>query len=156
MRYWFTSDEHFGHGLIVEYANRPFASCDEMNAVMIRKFNERVKPEDVTFIIGDFCFKSGLGCAKSTWWLDQLNGQKIIVKGNHDGGIEQFINAEIIPAEGFVYEKLGLLHGHSWPKSELMEWTQDKKLAQKRFDEAGNESPARELAVESARGTCYG
>jgi putative SbcD/Mre11-related phosphoesterase len=45
----------------------------------------------------------------------------MIVRGNHDGGIEQFLNAQIIPAEGFVYEKLGLLHGHSWPADELMQ-----------------------------------
>ncbi len=43
-----------------------------------------------------------------------------IVKGNHDGGIEQFINAEIKPTEGFVYKGLGLLHGHSWPDPLLM------------------------------------
>lgn len=45
----------------------------------------------------------------------------IIVRGNHDGGIEQFLNAEVVPSEGFVYEKLGLLHGHSWPDEKLME-----------------------------------
>lgn len=73
----------------------------------------------------------------------------IIVKGNHDGGIGKFAvqghdgignnsnyperivvqghggignsgNAEIKPAEGFVFERLGLIHGHSWPAEELM------------------------------------
>ncbi|MFH1521195.1 MAG: metallophosphoesterase [Candidatus Micrarchaeota archaeon] len=44
----------------------------------------------------------------------------IIVKGNHDGGIGRCGNAEIKPAEGFVYEGLGLIHGHSWPAEELM------------------------------------
>jgi len=44
----------------------------------------------------------------------------IIVKGNHDGGIERCGNAKIIPPEGFVYEKLGLVHGHAWPAEELM------------------------------------
>lgn len=43
----------------------------------------------------------------------------IIVKGNHDGGIEE-TNANVIGAEGFVYEGIGLLHGHSWPGKELM------------------------------------
>jgi putative SbcD/Mre11-related phosphoesterase len=45
----------------------------------------------------------------------------IIAKGNHDGGIEKCGNADIKPPEGFVYEKLGLLHGHSWPAEELMQ-----------------------------------
>ncbi len=44
-----------------------------------------------------------------------------IVRGNHDGGIEHFQRAEIIPSEGFVYEGLGFLHGHSWPAQELMD-----------------------------------
>ncbi|MFH1785514.1 MAG: metallophosphoesterase [Candidatus Micrarchaeota archaeon] len=62
----------------------------------------------------------------------------IIVKGNHDGGIEKQFrlsrtdsrslhggiencgNVEVKPAGGFVYEGLGLIHGHSWPAKELM------------------------------------
>lgn len=59
---------------------------------MIKRFNERVKPEDTTFIIGDFCFKHPLrddtiagGRPKhSKEWLDALNGTKIIIRGNHD------------------------------------------------------------------------
>lgn len=49
----------------------------------------------------------------------QLLTEVIIVKGNHDGGIEK-TGAKTIPAEGFVFEDLGLLHGHSWPKEELL------------------------------------
>ena len=45
----------------------------------------------------------------------------IIVRGNHDGSIEKFAKAEITESEGIVYEKLGLLHGHSWPAEELMQ-----------------------------------
>ncbi len=44
----------------------------------------------------------------------------IIVRGNHDGGIEE-TGAGVMPAEGFVYEKMGLTHGHSWPAKELMQ-----------------------------------
>ena len=42
-----------------------------------------------------------------------------IVRGNHDGGIERCGNANIVPADGFVYEGLGLVHGHSWPAEGL-------------------------------------
>ncbi|MEW6722987.1 MAG: metallophosphoesterase [Candidatus Micrarchaeota archaeon] len=44
----------------------------------------------------------------------------IIVRGNHDGGIERFAKAKVAPSDGLVYGKLGLLHGHSWPAPELM------------------------------------
>lgn len=47
----------------------------------------------------------------------------IIVRGNHDGGIERCPSAKIIPSEGFLYEKLGLVHGHSWPAEEVMSCT---------------------------------
>jgi uncharacterized protein len=44
----------------------------------------------------------------------------VIVKGNHDGGIERCGNARIVGPEGFVHGGLGLIHGHSWPGEELM------------------------------------
>ena len=46
-----------------------------------------------------------------------------VVKGNHDGGIEKIslLGINIVPAEGFVYKKIGILHGHSWPGKKLME-----------------------------------
>ncbi len=44
----------------------------------------------------------------------------IVVRGNHDGGIEGFTKAQVAPSEGLVYEGLGLLHGHSWPAAGLM------------------------------------
>ncbi|HID72351.1 TPA: hypothetical protein EYP38_00285, partial [Candidatus Micrarchaeota archaeon] len=43
----------------------------------------------------------------------------IIVRGNHDGGVEN-TGVEVKPAEGFVYENVGLAHGHSWPAKELL------------------------------------
>ncbi len=43
-----------------------------------------------------------------------------ITKGNHDGGIEGFKDAEIFPSEGFVFGGIGLAHGHSWPAAGLM------------------------------------
>lgn len=46
-----------------------------------------------------------------------------VVKGNHDGGIEicSLFGVEVVPAGGFVYKKLGIMHGHSWPGKELMQ-----------------------------------
>ncbi len=48
-----------------------------------------------------------------------LRAEVIIVRGNHDGGIEG-CGARIVPSEGFVYGKLGLVHGHGWPSEECM------------------------------------
>jgi putative SbcD/Mre11-related phosphoesterase len=43
----------------------------------------------------------------------------IIVKGNHDGGIEK-CGVAVVDAAGFAYGQLGIFHGHSWPSEEVM------------------------------------
>lgn len=42
-----------------------------------------------------------------------------IVRGNHDGGIEE-LGVEVIAGEGLRYGSLGLIHGHSWPGAHVM------------------------------------
>jgi len=59
MNYWWTSDYHFSHFNIIRYCNRPFKTVEEMNETIIRKHNERVKPKDTVFFLGDFIFKGG-------------------------------------------------------------------------------------------------
>lgn len=90
MKTWFISDTHFGHDNIRGYCERPFASVEEMDATLIKNWNERVKPEDTVFVIGDFCFKTGAMSGnglpiKFDVWITQLNGTKILIEGNHDG-----------------------------------------------------------------------
>ena len=91
MRYWWTSDTHFGHDNIRRYCNRPFSTLDEMNSKMIVNWNSRVKKEDTVFFLGDFCFKNSAGGkkgegtqVKSVEWENKLNGKIIFIKGNHD------------------------------------------------------------------------
>ncbi|MEM3499667.1 MAG: metallophosphoesterase [Candidatus Bilamarchaeaceae archaeon] len=47
------------------------------------------------------------------------NVEVIIVKGNHDGGIEK-TKAIVVDASGFLYGQVGVIHGHSWPNEEVM------------------------------------
>ena len=39
---YFTSDNHFGHEGVIRFDNRPFASVEEMDAEMIRRWNAKV------------------------------------------------------------------------------------------------------------------
>jgi len=57
-----------------------------MDKVLIRNWNERVKPEDTIFHLGDFCFKGGEEGGKkiAAFYEKQLNGKIILIKGNHD------------------------------------------------------------------------
>ncbi len=40
-----TSDQHFGHARISELAERPFATVEEMNAELARRWNDVVGPD---------------------------------------------------------------------------------------------------------------
>jgi len=86
MNYWWTSDYHFSHANIIKYCGRPFETVEEMNETIIRKHNERVKPDDTVFFLGDFIFKGGNegGVEKYRQFEKRLNGKYIFIKGNHD------------------------------------------------------------------------
>ena len=91
MKYWFTSDYHFGHANIIKYCNRPFKSVNEMNEKMIANHNSRVSEDDVVFFLGDFCFRNSKGgkpgegeLEKYRTYSDRLNGNIIFIRGNHD------------------------------------------------------------------------
>lgn len=82
MAYWFTADTHFGHTNIVKYQKRPFKSVEQMDEIIIKKWNERVKPNDTVFHLGDFSFKGGYQKYKQ-----RLNGNIILLHGNHDDDV---------------------------------------------------------------------
>jgi calcineurin-like phosphoesterase family protein len=60
MAIFFTSDHHFGHENIIRYCNRPFTSVQQMNEIMILRWNGAVLPEDEVYYLGDFAMKSDL------------------------------------------------------------------------------------------------
>lgn len=80
------SDTHFGHSNILTFLKkdgskvREFSSVEEMNEVMIERWNNVVQPMDKVYHLGDVLF--------SNKWLDlimpRLNGTKVLIKGNHD------------------------------------------------------------------------
>lgn len=78
MTIWFTSDRHFGHGMLVERGIRPFVSVEEMDEALIAAHNAKVKPGDTFYDLGDFAFSD------HDRYLDRLNGEGHLVPGNHD------------------------------------------------------------------------
>jgi calcineurin-like phosphoesterase family protein len=79
---WFTSDPHFDHKNIIKLCNRPFDTTEEMNLALIANWNKYVDCKDWVFILGDFCWSGDHLRWKRI--LDQLNGVKVLIKGNHD------------------------------------------------------------------------
>lgn len=78
------SDFHVGHFNVLKYGDRPFKDLAEMHRELIRRWNSVVGPRDTVYFVGDFSFGSK-EFAKE--FLSKLNGEKILIKGNHDGSV---------------------------------------------------------------------
>jgi calcineurin-like phosphoesterase family protein len=76
---FFTADTHFGSEDHRKYFKRPFPDVVEMAKALIKNWNEVVEPRDVVYHLGDF----GIGDTIHAIF-QQLNGHKILVRGNHD------------------------------------------------------------------------
>ncbi len=82
MNKWFIADTHFSHVNIINYTSRPFKNIEEMNQTLIKNWNTLVNKNDIVFFLGDF----GMGTTEHLLKINQqLNGQKICIRGNHDG-----------------------------------------------------------------------
>jgi calcineurin-like phosphoesterase family protein len=75
---WFTSDQHFDHANAIKLCKRPFVDAEEMNDVMVIRWNELVGANDIVYQLGDFT----LGSPKiADMFFSRLSGQ-IKVLGN--------------------------------------------------------------------------
>jgi calcineurin-like phosphoesterase family protein len=79
---WLTSDTHLGHINIIKYCNRPFVSVESMNAALIDAWNDRVRPNDEVWHLGDLAM--GLLTESLDVQARRLHGRKFLVAGNHD------------------------------------------------------------------------
>jgi len=83
---YFTSDHHFGHKNIIKFCNRPFETIEEMDAELIKRWNEKIGKNDTVYHLGDF----GLtGKESLATIIDQLHGNIHLISGNHEGAAIQ-------------------------------------------------------------------
>jgi calcineurin-like phosphoesterase family protein len=83
---WLTSDTHFGHEKTCTVFKkddgtplRPFSSAEEMDEYMVEAWNKRVRPGDKVYHLGDVVISR-----KHLATLSRLNGDKVLIRGNHD------------------------------------------------------------------------
>lgn len=106
-----TSDLHIHHANIIKYCNRPFASMEEMDNILIANWNSVVKPEDEVYLLGDFVWTKSEEDLNSITL--RLNGSKHLVLGNHD-----YFPKEVYLEAGFVEVESGFIdvsvYSHQW------------------------------------------
>jgi calcineurin-like phosphoesterase family protein len=81
------SDTHFGHAGVCKFTHpddpevklRPWDDADEMDEEMIRRWNDRVRPNDKVYHLGDVVINR-----RALKTLSRLNGDKVLIRGNHD------------------------------------------------------------------------
>lgn len=84
---FFASDHHFHHKNILTFKRedgsplRVFSDVDHMNEHMINCHNSVVSPGDKVYFLGDVTMSRN---AKGLEVLRRMNGEKVLIKGNHD------------------------------------------------------------------------
>ena len=82
---WLVSDTHFGHAGVCRFTRadgtklRPWNDPEEMDEHLVRVWNERVRPQDKVYHLGDVVINR-----KALKTLARLNGDKVLIRGNHD------------------------------------------------------------------------
>jgi len=84
MAHLFTADPHFGHGRVIGFCHRPFASVEEMDSLILRRMQEAMTPDDDLWILGDFAFAVSDQAQRLNGFLASIPGRKHLVRGNHD------------------------------------------------------------------------
>ena len=107
---WLISDTHFDHTNIIRYCNRPFRTTEVMNNTILRNWHGTIAPNDVVYFLGDMAF--GRDSRNSRWWVAQLCGKIVWVKGSHDkgihttsviGGVERVVKSRVISCDGVAF-----------------------------------------------------
>lgn len=98
---WTWSDQHFGHKNIIDFSNRPYPTLDLMQECLIGNYNDYVAHNDICIWVGDVAFMKD---EQANQILDQLNGYKILILGNHDMNRDKFkqLNFDEIHVSMFI------------------------------------------------------
>jgi len=79
-RVYFISDLHLGHTNILKFSGalRDGDTVEEHDQILITKWNSTVRKRDLVYVLGDVCMHKSLDI------LGELQGRKVLIRGNHD------------------------------------------------------------------------
>ena len=67
------------------YDGRPYKNLEEMHTAIMERWNSKVTERDRVYILGDVAMRTNrASTAALILMVSQLNGQKVLIKGNHD------------------------------------------------------------------------
>ena len=83
---YLVSDTHFGHAGVCRFMRndgvtklRPWDTPEDMDEAMVKAWNERVRPNDKVYHLGDVVINR-----RALATMARLNGDKVLIRGNHD------------------------------------------------------------------------
>lgn len=129
---YFIADTHFSEGNIIWYENRPFADVAEMDQKLLSLWNGIVKKDDEVYVLGDFGAEG-----KEESILNQLNGKKFLIKGNHDvrsnkyyrdAGFEEVYDHPIIIKDFWILSHEPLYVNRNMPYANLFGHVHDSPI----------------------------
>lgn len=116
------SDTHFGHKNILDFENRrermilsDNATIEDHDIELIERWNNAVNKNDLVYILGDFSFGN---YDETSEILKKLNGDKVLVEGNHDiiylqnKKFDKSIYKEIVSYKEIIYKGRGIVLCH--------------------------------------------
>lgn len=130
---------HLGHESMAKY--RGFEGSYLHDTYMRKQWNKIVKKKDLTYILGDITMEN----SNNYYLLDELNGRKVVVLGNHDmcKNVRELLNhvenvAGMIDYKGFTLTHApihpseighyrGNIHAHIHHKNKLVDFDVNKK-----------------------------
>lgn len=117
-----TSDTHFGHTNIMNFEHRrdkmilsDDAKIEDHDEELIEIWNNTVNKNDLVYILGDFSFYNA---EKTMEILNKLNGDKVLIQGNHDiiylqsKKFDKTLYKEIVPYKEIKYKGRGVVLCH--------------------------------------------
>ena len=85
MKKFYISDMHLFHEDVLKSSDRPYETIQDMHNDILIKWNKKVSRNDIVHIIGDVSSpKNQCDVKKVVDFLKLLNGNKILIIGNHD------------------------------------------------------------------------
>jgi calcineurin-like phosphoesterase family protein len=130
MNTFFISDTHFGHNGVTRFLKddgsklRPWDNIEDMDEALVANWNSVVRPQDKVYHLGDVVINR-----RALPTLARLNGDKVLIKGNHDvfrldeytpyfrdirgsGSFDEYLLTHIPVHPAQLYRWKGNVHGH--------------------------------------------